>query len=154
MQRIKDYLAGKGTFTSRLAELEKNPRDIDLLYEVAERYCSRGKFRETIDHYERVIWWDQWNELGKSDQSIFEIGITYLRDKEYGNAVVQFDRLIESYPHSPLVPDAWVYKGYVYQKWGKKDTAIAIYQGFLDTFPSHEEVEWVTKQIANLKGEN
>lgn len=152
IQQIKDYMAGVGTFDSYLAQLEQDPDNVHTLFEVAERYYGRAKLDEAIDYYEKVFWWDQWNEKKKSDLAIYYIGITQRKDKAYGDAIVQFQRLIDTYPNSHLVPDAIVYKGYVYGKWGKTEEAIATYEGFLEAYPEHGDVEWVTGQIEKLKG--
>ena len=145
-------MAGKGTFTSVLADLEKDPTNVDLLFDVAERYYARAKFDEAIDHYEEVIKYDPQNEKGKADQAIHSLALTYLKDKKYEEAVTQFQRLIDTFPKSKLVPDAYSYKGYAYQKWGKKDEAIAAYESFIQAFPNDEEVDWAKEQIAKLKG--
>ena len=152
IQQIEDYKIGKGTFDSYLAKLEEDPDDAQTLFEVAERYYGRGKLDEATDHYEKTFWYDQWNEKGKSDLAIYYIGITQRKNKAYDKAIAQFQRLIDTYPKSHLVPDAIVYKGYVYGKWGKTEEAITIYESFLKEYPEHEEAEWVTGQIAELKG--
>jgi len=152
LQQIDDYMAGKGTFTSALAELEKSPKNVDLLSDVAERYVARARYDEAVDTYEKIIWYDQWNEHGKSDQAILSMGDALLRGKQYEEAAGQFQRLMDMYPDSPLVPEAFSYKGYVYQRWGKTDEAITIYEDFIRAFPNHEEAEWAQKQIDKLKG--
>jgi TolA-binding protein len=153
IRQIEDYLAGKGIFSSVLQELEEKPNDVHLIFEVAERYYGRAKLDEAVDHYEKVFWWDQWNEKGKSDLALYYIGIAQRKDKAYDQAIVQFQRLIDTYPNSQLVPDAIVYKGYVYGKWGKTEEAIATYEGFLSEYPDHGDADWVKEQIAELKGE-
>ena len=153
VKQIEDYKAGIGTFTSVKKELEEDPDDVHLLFEVAERYYSRGKFAEAINHYEKVFWYDQWNEKRKSDRAIRDIGILYLKNKKFDKAIDQFQRMMDTYPNSDLVPDAFVYKGYVYQKWGKKEKAISMYESFIEQYPNSEDVEWAQEQIEKLKGE-
>ena len=153
IQQIEDYMVGKGTFDTYLIKLKEDPDNVHTLFEVAERYYGRGKLGEAIDHYKKTFWYDQWNEKKKSDLAIYHIGITQRKNKAYDKAIAQFQRLIDTYPNSHLVPDAIVYKGYVYGKWGKTEEALSTYESFLQEYPDHEDVEWVTGQIGELKGE-
>ena len=152
VQQIEQYLAGKGTFPSVLKELEADPDDVKLLFKVAEGYYGRGKLAEAIDHYEKVVWYDQWNEKEKSDAAIYYIGVSHRKNREYEKAADQFQRLMDTYPRSPLTPDAIVYKAYVYQKGGKKADAIATYERFIQDYPLHDDVQWAREQIEELKG--
>ena len=152
LQQIDDYMAGTGTFAAVLAQLEQDPKNIDLLSDAAERYVARARYTEAVATYEKIVWYDQWNEKGKSDKAILSIGDALLRAKQYETATDQFQRLMDVYPDSPLVPEAFSYKGYAYQRWGKNDEAIAIYEDFIKAYPNHEEAEWAQKQIDTLKG--
>ena len=152
IQQIEDYEAGIGTFSSILKEFEANPMDVHLNFEVAEKYYGRGELDEAITLYERVFLLDQWNEKRKSDVAIYYIGITHRKDKDYDTAAEQFQRMMDTYPNSSYVPDAFVYKAYVYQKGGRKAEAIATYESFIEKYPDHEDAEWAQEQIADLKG--
>ncbi|UCE19793.1 MAG: tetratricopeptide repeat protein [Gemmatimonadota bacterium] len=152
IKQIENYEAGIGTFLSVLKEFEADPMDVHLNFEVAEKYYGRGDLDDAVTHYERVFLLDQWNEKGKSDVAIYYIGVTHRKDKEYDRAALQFQRMMDTYPNSSLVPDALVYKAFVYQKGERKAEAIAAYESFIETYPDHDDVEWAQKQIAELKG--
>jgi tetratricopeptide (TPR) repeat protein len=152
IKQIEDYEAGIGTFSAILKEFEINPMDVHKSFEVAEKYYGRGELNEAVTLYERVFLLDQWNEKGKSDVAIYSIGITHRKDKEYDKAAEQFQRMMDIYPNSSYVPDAFVYKAFVYQKGGRKAEAIATYESFIEQYPDHSDVEWAQKQIAELKG--
>ncbi len=80
-----------------------------------------------------------------------EIGIFYLKKKNYKAALSRF---LEAIKTNPLYPPAHRQLGKVYEKLGKKEEALKAYKAHLESLPSSEEAEKainVRKAISRLE---
>ncbi|MBL7074793.1 tetratricopeptide repeat protein [candidate division KSB1 bacterium] len=151
IQKIRDYQQGKGTLAALLESEKERPDSLDLLMEIGEKYSGRREREKADAIYQKVVDLDPENNLGKSDDALFQIARQRLRGKLYEEAVRKFRELLSLYPESELAVEAEEYIGYTYQKAGDKERAIAEYEKFLLNHPDHEEADWVKKQIQKLK---
>ncbi len=76
--------------------------------------------------------------LGQSaaEQSLFNDGKILIFDKKWPEARGVFERVIQEYPRSPLVPQAYYYIARCFQFQGKQEEALKAYELFLQKFPN------------------
>jgi tol-pal system protein YbgF len=74
----------------------------------------------------------------------------YYRNKDYKNAIIEFDNLRNTYPKAVKMPGAVLKIGLCFEKLGKKAEAEATYKELLDKFPKAAEATQAKTQLANL----
>jgi tetratricopeptide (TPR) repeat protein len=70
------------------------------------------------------------------DQTLFNDGKILIFDKNWPGARSVFERVIQEYPRSPLVPQAYYYIARCYQFQGNQKEALKAYEIFLQKFPN------------------
>lgn len=155
LKTAQDILENKNTFNVLQEREKKHPKDIDLLYELAEKYAERGMYDEAKARFEKIIKIDPKNDSGKADSSMFNIGYVTFRDKQLGDkrynmAINEFNKLTFTYPKSKCVEDAKLYIGYCYEKAADTTAAVDAYQMFISNYPESESCDWVKKRIEEL----
>jgi Tfp pilus assembly protein PilF len=63
-------------------------------------------------------------------------GLAYMRKEDYPAAIADLDRALASEPGSPL---GLVRRGYIYEKAGQRDKAVADYRAALGVYAKMEE---------------
>jgi hypothetical protein len=73
---------------------------------------------------------------GTKDQEMFNQGKIAIFDKNYDEARAIFHRVINEFPQSPLVPQAYYFIARCYQFQGKEKEALQSYDLFLQKYPN------------------
>ena len=68
----------------------------------------------------------------------YYIGQIYDRGKDYDDAVLAFDAVLERFPENPRTPDALYMKGVDLMKAGRKTDAGTEFKSFLKRYPRHD----------------
>ena len=71
-----------------------------------------------------------------AEQALFNDGKILIFDKKWPEARGVFERIIQVYPRSPLVPQAYYYIARCFQFQGKQEEALQAYELFLQKFPN------------------
>ncbi len=71
-----------------------------------------------------------------ADQALFNDGKILIFDRKWPEARGVFERVIQEYPRSPLVPQAYYYIARCFQFQGKQEEALKAYELFLQKFPN------------------
>src|SRR5512135_684980 len=71
-----------------------------------------------------------------AEQALFNDGKIRIFDKKWPEARGVFERIIQAYPRSPLVPQAYYYIARCFQFQGKQEEALQAYELFLQKFPN------------------
>ena len=153
IKTVKSYLKGQGTLVDLEGKLEADPSNIQLLYQVGEKYEDRSKHEEALKNYQNLISLDPKNNRGKTDSALFRIARVYRLKKENQTAIDKFKELIQTFPESELRLDAEEYIPYLYSKMGDTTTALMLYEKLLIDYPDleKEEKDWVEEEIKKLK---
>lgn len=155
LKTVRSYLKGEGTLADYENKLAKDTKNVELLYRVAEKYQDRGNYNKALLFYQTIILLDPKNTKGKTDSTIFNMGLTSMKLKDYPTAVQRFSDLTKSFPKSGLLLDADEYIPYAYAKSGDTTKALNLFQKLLEDHPdlSTGDKEWVEKQVKKLKKE-
>lgn len=73
--------------------------------------------------------------------AIYWIGESYYGEKEYENAILQFQEVIEKFKDHPKVASALLKQGYAFAAMGDRKSAKVALQRLVDTFPLSEEAK-------------
>ena len=152
---VRSYFKGEGTLTDYENKLSKDTKNVELLYRVAEKYQDRGNYNKALFFYQTITLLDPKNTKGKTDSTIFSMGLASMKLKNYPTAVQRFSDLSKSFPKSGLLLDAEEYIPYAYAKSGDTTKALSLFQKLLEDHPdlSAGDKEWVETQIKNLRKE-
>ncbi|MDR1458225.1 MAG: tetratricopeptide repeat protein [Puniceicoccales bacterium] len=110
----------------------------------------------SVKYYEKVI--KNAPFTCKAQESLFNIYKIHRRAKKYDLAFAALDRLIDEYPTSALLPDAYLAMAGMYQSLGKgpdydqKAVCLALnyYSDFIVIFPTHGMVDFAKEQVDKL----
>jgi outer membrane protein assembly factor BamD len=91
--------------------------------------------------------------------ALMNIALIHEQNKDYTDSIQSLERLINEYPKSSLLPEAYLKVGEMYTNLvqgpyydqGATKSAIAAYQDFLNLFPSHPEAKRAEKGRADMK---
>ena len=153
LKTVKSYLRGKGTLADLENKLRDDPSDIDILFQLGQKYQDRGKFEEALVHYQNIMTLDPENRGGKTDGALYQIGVIHRRQKDNQKAIEKFKELIQRFPESEKRISAEEYIPYIYTQMGDSAKALMLYEKILVDHPDIEESEreWVEKQIKKIK---
>lgn len=146
-QTVTNYLAGVGTTSSLEKQLAKEPENIGLLMQVAEKYSSRSQFEKSVELYKRVIAQDRENKSGQVPVAIYRTGDALSRGKKFGIAKQYFQTIVEKYPKAEEYNDALVDISYMDEQAGDTAGALKGYRQLLKEHPTHPDTAWLRKRI-------
>jgi thioredoxin-like negative regulator of GroEL len=152
LAQIHSYLAGRGTLAAMLEQIAAAPQNMQLKFQLGEKYHQRGFWEESLAVFEEVIRLDPENQAGLADDAMTHQGEALRRLKRIEEAVARFRQLQERFPESEMATEAELEIGYAYQSAGRTDEAVAVYQGFLRQHPDHRHGDWVKRQLEELAG--
>jgi len=92
-------------------------------------YYELSKFTESVDHYQRIP-----RESKYFDQALYEVCWTYVKQKQYPQALRSLDILLLALPDSEFAPEARVVQGNLQLRLGEYDDASDTFEDLLDTF--------------------
>lgn len=92
----------------------------ELYYEVAE-----DEYMQKMLEYDQLL--EQWDS-SERDSTLTE------PVKDFNTSLSLYQRIIEQFPHSELVDDAYYNKGFILEEKGAIDSALAIYRSLISEF--------------------
>ncbi len=118
--------------TERLNRLHKTPKiSEDAAFLIGDLYlimAEKGRpllFRKALDAYREAHF--RYPESERTPSALMTIGMIFLKEALYYEALATFDRIIKKYPNTPFVISAQINKGDVFLQWGKYDKAISAF---------------------------
>jgi thioredoxin-related protein len=148
---IQDYLQGKNTLEDLERRFEADPKDVELAFQLAEKYEGRRMYEEAGSYYSKVVDLDPEDEKGNSDDALFSLAWLEVRKKEYLKGVDAFKHFLQKFPKSEMVTDAEVSIPGCYAKAGDTTKALKLYERFLTEHPDSPDTGWVKDKIEALK---
>ena len=113
---------------------------------------SIDEWRDLIDQFQRVI--DLESDGENADNTLYAIGSCWLWMHKTQStptllrAIEAFEKLIERYPKSGLVPDAYWWSGYCYRQLEDYEHAAAQYQNLVAKYPASKNYEKALHRLA------
>ena len=97
-----------GSFTN-LYKHKLKERDYDYMYEAAKEYYMAGQYEKSIQLLNDVITIMKGSDRG--EESVYMLGMSYLKNKEYDIAAQTFQQYYTSYPRGTYTERARFYAG-------------------------------------------
>jgi TolA-binding protein len=112
------------------------------------RYQRRNLYEDSIKALDKFL--KSAPEHVYADRAQYLVAYDYLRNKEYGLAIVQTNKLESKYPNSFKLPEALMARALAYQGLGQITEAKATLQDLLRRYPSEKVSDMAAKKLAEL----
>lgn len=151
VNKVNNYLGGKETLADFQNKVKKDSLNVNINFKLAVKYQERSRWSEAEQFYRKVIKLDPPNSSVKSDSSLFNLSIMYIKKSDFEAALENLDQLKREFPKSSLVISAELYRAFCYAKKGDKSKAIALYESFLKQYPKYPHAASVSEELKRLK---
>ena len=85
-----------------------------------------------------------------ADNAQFWIGESYYRDKWYEKAILEYQNVIEKFPHGNKVPAAMLKQGMALEQIGEKASARLILEELVKKYPKSSEAGIASQKLKSL----
>jgi len=117
----------------------------DALYAQAKEQFDNGKYEAAQKLFERFL--EAYGDSQKADNAQFWIGEIYYRDKWYERAILEYQKVIETYPKGNKVGSALLKQGLAFLNLGDKDNARLILKELVRKYPDSNEAKIAAKRL-------
>jgi tol-pal system protein YbgF len=118
------------------------------LYENAMRDRQGGKLELAAQQFTDYLRWYGNTELAPNAQ--YYLAWIHQQQKDYENALREFDMVLEKYPDNNKTPDALFGKGSVLVKMGRRTDGAREFQDLMKRFPKHALAAQACTQLTGL----
>ncbi len=118
------------------------------LYDAAYQDLTRGNHGLAILGFQEVVAKFPASEL--ADNSQYWIGESYYAQKDFKQALVEFNKTVDNYPQGDKVPAAMLKVGLCRQQMNDKAAARAALQKLIDKYPASEEARLAKSKLQDL----
>lgn len=129
-QQIPEALSWFNKYVSFSSEQQKNTYS-DALNRIGDCYYYQRDWQTADDYYARALS----NQPASGDYSIYQRAFVMGLKKQYNEKIAQLNGLIEKYPQSEYVDDAYYEIGRSYVMLGKDNEAIRVFTDLMNKFP-------------------
>lgn len=119
------------------------------VYNMARTDYLKGNYKLAIEGFQ--MYRENFSASPLADDALYWIGECFFSQKQYGNAIDQFNELILSYPQGDKVPAAYLKKGLSLAELGKKEEAIAVFKLLITKYPLEEESKIAQQKLKELE---
>jgi tetratricopeptide (TPR) repeat protein len=151
--QVQLYLQGKETLDDYLLRLEDEPRNLEYLSMIGEKYSNKAMYDEAISYFEEVVELDSVNEADYAARAMASMHDAQARAGDYKSALKTCMRLLKMYPDSPESDEAAALLGFYTAETGDKTEALKLYRGYLKMNPESENAVWVKQRVEELEAE-
>ena len=82
LKTVTDYVNGRNTLGTMLADLSSRPDDPALRYAIATKYTERNDSRAALEHFKKVIELDPKDSLGHLEEAEYNVGVATFRENK------------------------------------------------------------------------
>jgi TolA-binding protein len=148
---IVNAMSGIGTLEDLLSKLSGKPKDIELTYEIGQKYRWRGDYDKAATYFQEVMMLDVANAKKMAAQAAFNLGHMEYKKKNYTAAVVNWRNMVKAYPTDSTSIEAELMVALSFQKANDFKKAKAEFKNFLKKYPNTEEKDWINEQLAKME---
>lgn len=139
------------TFKELIAREEADPGNLELRYEVAERYIESTRIEKASTRFSSIIEEDPDNESGLVPGSLIYLGFCNMINNDPEGAIEIYERVIEEYPGTEEERKAELYIGDCYRIMDDLDKALEQYKAVADKYPDTEEGKTADSNAAEME---
>lgn len=151
-ERIKKLEAEMGRVNEKMTalakSLERPPTPEDVYKQAFDAFKGNetAKAREMFNKFT-----EQFPDNALSPNARYWVGETYYLEKNYEQAVLEFQRVIKEYPGKGKVPAAMLKQGLAFKELGDTKSARFIIKELIEKFPNAEEIPAAKEFLQKLK---
>jgi superkiller protein 3 len=129
-----------------LKSISINDKNIVPYQNLAVVYRLKNRLNDALEMYKKMAGIDENNP-----ESYYGIGELFYMVRDYEKAILFFDKAIELYldQDSPVVYDAFYYKGMIYYRMNNYDEALKYLEEVQKADPNNKTVEQIINEIKN-----
>ena len=150
MSQVEDYLAGRNTLASMIAEEHLNKSSAESVYRLGDRLADHGRFDESRERFARVMKLDPKNKTGHVDDAIYRLARMARKDKDYESDRKYAQMILDRYADSDMMRPAFLEVGISLKKAGKFEKARKQFLQYSARFPDDEDAPWAREQADTL----
>lgn len=137
---------GKGGSATTEEQTPSSPND---LYTSGKKHFDAGDYEKARQLFESYL--KQAARSENADNAQFWIAEIFFREKWYEKAILEYQKVIESYPKGNKVRSALLKQGLAFSSLNDKDNARLILKELIRKHPGTTEAEIATKKLEELK---
>jgi tol-pal system protein YbgF len=119
------------------------------LYDTARTDYFAGQYTSAITGFEAFLRAFPRSEL--ADDAQFHIGESYFNQKQLPEAVAAYNQVIQTYPGTNSVPDAYYKRGLAQEGLDDRDAARASYEAVVTGFPDSDAGRLAKQAVERLR---
>ena len=133
LKTVTDYVNGRNTLSTMLADLGSKPNDPALRYAIATKYMERNDSRAAIEHFKKLIELDPQNTLGHGEEAEYSVAVATFKESKDPQ---QLEGFTTKYPQSARVQSALrtLWRSYIKSKDG--DNARKYFTQYIEKNPA------------------
>jgi tol-pal system protein YbgF len=135
--------------TEKKATTKEEGLSPEALYQQGLTALKGGNPQQARDLLTRFVTAYPKHDLAANAQ--YWIGETYYSEKNYEQAILEFQQLIKNYPGREKVPAALLKQGMAFKELGDLKSARYVYNKLLDDYPSSAEAKLAKERLKDLK---
>lgn len=126
-----------------------NAPSAEKSYEDALKAYNEKRYADSKQMFEAFLKDNPGHKL--AGNAYFWLGETYYAEKDYENAIVAYQEVVEKYKGGPKVPPAMLKQAYAFIELNDKKAAKALLGELVEKFPVSEQAAAAKKKLASLK---
>ncbi len=150
MSQVEDYLAGRNTLASMVAQEPENKNDPEFIYKLADRLADHGLFEDSRKHFMAFVELDPKNRSGRTDDAYYRLARMARKEHDYASDRKYAQIVVDRYPDSDMYRAAFLEVGQGYRKDGHLERARSIFLDYAKRFPTDEDAPWAREQADTL----
>ncbi|HXF58201.1 MAG TPA: hypothetical protein VN539_00080 [Candidatus Saccharimonadales bacterium] len=150
ISQVEDYLAGRNTLASMIAEEPAKKNDPEFTYKLADRFADHGLSDESRKRFLVFVAMDPKNVSGHTDDAYYRLARMARKDKDYVAEWKYAKIIVDRYPDSDMYKSGIIEMGQGHRRAGELAVARKIFLDYAKRFPQDEDAPWAREQADTL----
>ncbi len=122
--------------------------DPDSLYNSGLSFYNGGQYALAIQAFQDYL--RSYGETDRASNAQFYIADSYYIQKDYKNAITEYDKCIERYPQGNKAAAAQLKKGFALIELGEKSAGLRELRSLIDQYPNSREADLARQRLKKL----
>jgi len=127
---------------------QANVPDPDSLYNSGLSFYNGGQYGLAIQAFQDYL--RSYGETDRASNAQFYIADSYYIQKNYKNAITEYDKCIERYPQGNKAAAAQLKKGFALIELGEKSAGLRELRSLIDQYPNSREADLARQRLKKL----
>jgi thiol-disulfide isomerase/thioredoxin len=150
ISQIEDYLAGRNTLASVVAQEPAKKNDPEFVFQLADRLADHGLVDESRKRFLALVAMDPRNKTGHVDDAYYRLARMARKAHDYAADRKYAQIILTRYPDSDMMRPAYLEVGQGYRKDGQLAKARTIFLNYAKRFPDDGDAPWAREQADSL----